>query len=108
MVLLTGSVPDLSAWVLFSFESQDLIDPADGDAGQLGDLLGIDALAVKGDNEPAALLVESAWGGDPQVAGVVFLDFFQQVRRQDLFGIGVFIHSMSIPLNDRIKCPDIL
>jgi hypothetical protein len=104
--LLTGSGFDLSGSVLFSFNCQDLVDSADSDAGQIGNLLSGDALHVQRNDKLAAFLIESTGGGYPKDAGVIFLNFFQKVGWQDIFSVGVFFHFTVFSFYTRIKFPN--
>jgi hypothetical protein len=90
--LLTGSRFNLSDLGLSSAVGEDLIDPSGGDAGQVGDFLGIDTLFMKGDDELTALLVKPAWAWNPKHAGVIFLDILEQFLGQNLSRVGVSFH----------------
>ena len=59
---------------------QDLTHPAWSNAGQLGDLLGMDALIPEGQHELAAPGVQVRLGRDPKQAREVLLDRTQTTR----------------------------
>ena len=82
--LPTGGRFNGSVFGLLPVCSEDLVDPSCGDSGQLGYLLGVDALFMQGDDELATFLVEAAWAGNPEHTGVIFLDLLEQFLGQDL------------------------
>jgi hypothetical protein len=91
--LHTGRVLNLSGIGFFSVVRKDLIDPATCDTSEAGNFIGFNSLTFQGDNQLPAFLVKTARRWNPKNAGMMFLNLLEQLSREDVFGIGVFLNA---------------